>query len=170
MNRLKYYLYKSALNIPILRRKRSFLFQKLGVNWLHNNGSSFRIGNILLIGDYSHLYLHDNAEINTGCMIVSKDRIEIGENSTLAYGVTVLTSANPNGPENLLSNIYPELTAPVLIGNNVWVGANATILPGVTIGDYSVIAAGSVVTADVPSGVMVAGVPATVRKNLKKTL
>ena len=98
--------------------------------------------------------------------IVSKDRIEIGENSTLAYGVTVLTSANPNGPINKLSELYPAMTALVIIGADVWIGANATILPGVTIGNFCIVAAGAVVTKDVPSGVLVAGNPAVIKKKL----
>ena len=78
----------------------------------------------------------------------------------------MLTSANPNGPKNELAKLYPAMTAPVVIGTNVWVGANATILPGVTIGDMSVVAAGSIVTKDVPSGVLVAGNPAVIKKRL----
>ena len=57
-------------------------------------------------------------------------------------------------------------TAPVIIGNNVWIGMNATILKGVTIGDNSVVAAGSVVTKSVPANVVVAGNPAVVIKKL----
>lgn len=155
------------LNMPIVRRYRSAIFQKLGVTWIKEDGLPFRINLITFIGDYSNLYLHDNAEINTGCLLLAKDKIELGKNSTLAYGVTILTSANPNGPENLLSKIYPSEKAPVIIGENVWIGANATILPGVKIGDFSVVAAGSVVTCDVPSGVVVAGVPATIKKTIK---
>jgi acetyltransferase-like isoleucine patch superfamily enzyme len=166
MNRLLHFIYRNALNIPIIRKKRFYLYLKLGVKWLHEDGGKFRIGNILFIGDYKNLYLHDNAEVNEGCMILAKDKIEIGRNSTLAYGATVLTSANPNGPENALSKLYPSITAPVIIGDNVWIGANATVLPGVRIGDCSVIAAGSVVNVDVPSGVMVAGVPAKVKKEI----
>ena len=60
------------------------------------------------------------------------------------------------------------MTALVIIGKDVWVGANSTILPGVTIGDFSVVAAGSVVTKDVPCGCVVAGVPAVVKKQIKK--
>jgi len=55
----------------------------------------------------------------------------------------------------------------VVIGKDCWIGANSTILPGVTIGDFSVVAAGSVVTKNVPSGTMVAGNPAVVKKYLK---
>ena len=56
---------------------------------------------------------------------------------------------------------------PVKIGNKVWIGAHATILPGVTIGDGAVVAAGAVVTKDVPSNVVVAGVPAKVIKEIE---
>jgi acetyltransferase-like isoleucine patch superfamily enzyme len=59
------------------------------------------------------------------------------------------------------------MSAPVIIGKDVWVGANATILPGVSIGEFSIIAAGSVVTKDVPSGVLVAGNPAIIKKKLR---
>ena len=77
-----------------------------------------------------------------------------------------MTSANPNSPYNRLSKLYRPLTAPVIIGDDVWVGANSTILPGVTIGDFSVVAAGSVVIKDIPSGVLVAGNPAIIKKRL----
>lgn len=122
--------------------------------------------NCRIIGSYANIVLHANAEVNDYCMLLAKDRIEIGENSTLAYGASVLTSANPNGPRNKLAEIYPAMTAPVVIGANVWVGANVTILPGVTIGDMSVVAAGAIVTKDVPSGVLVAGNPAMIKKKL----
>lgn len=123
------------------------------------------ISNFKLFSDWN-LYLHNNAEINSNCFLLAKDRIEIGENSTLAYGVTILTSANPNGPGNKLSELYPKMTAPVIIGANVWVGANATIQPGVNIGEFSIVA-GAIVTKNVSSGVLVAGNPAVVKKKLR---
>lgn len=119
-----------------------------------------------LVGKYSNIYLGKNAEIRSGCYLIARDKIIIGENSTLAYGTTILTTADPNGPYNALAILYPYKKAPVVIGDNVWIGANVTILPGITIGDYVVVAAGSVVTKDVPSGVLVAGVPAVVKKQL----
>ena len=106
------------------------------------------------------------AEIERNCFILAKERIEVGENSTLAYGVTVLTGADPNGPKNRLSQLYKPVKAPVIIGRDCWIGANSIILPGVTVGDCSIVAAGSVVIHDVPSGVMVAGNPAVVKKYL----
>lgn len=139
-------------------------YKLLGVKILGNEARFSHCVNI--VGDFSNIVLHSNAEINDYCFLLAKDRIEIGENSTLAYGVSVITSANPNGPKNTLSQLYPAKKAPVIIGDNVWVGANATILPGVTIGNMSVVAAGAVVTKSVPSGVLVAGNPATVKKIL----
>ena len=153
---------KLLLNIPIINRHQR-VYELLGVRCL---GRCIHICHPCVVGSYKNLYLHDRAEINKGCFLLAKDKIEIGNNSTLAYGVTILTSANPNGPYNKLSKLYPAITAPVLIGNDVWVGANAIILPGVTIGNYSVIGAGSVVTKDVPEGVLAAGNPAVIKKKL----
>lgn len=155
---------KLLLSIPLFNRK-AMCYKLLGVNYLMGGG---RISPHTLVGDYRHLYLHSNAEINKGCFLLAKERIEIGENSTLAYGVTVLTSANPNGPKNELAKLYPAMTAPVIIGANCWIGANATLLPGVSIGDFSIVAAGSIVTKSVPSGVLVAGNPAVIKKRLTK--
>lgn len=154
---------KIALNTPVFGRYSNYWYGILGVHML---GKTCRLANCPIVGDYSNIYMHENSEINMGCLIIAKDRIEIGENSTIAYGTTILTSSNPNGPRNRLSSIYPSFTAPVIIGDNVWVGAGSVILPGVTIGNNSVIAAGSVVTKNVPSGVMVAGNPANIKKQL----
>ena len=112
--------------------------------------------------------MHEHSEINSGCFIVAKARIVIGENSTLAYQVSLFTSAYPNGPWNKLSQIYPKVREEIIIGKDVWIGARAVILPGVHIGNYSVVAAGAVVTDDVPPGVLVAGVPAKIKKILKQ--
>lgn len=100
--------------------------------------------------------------------MIAKNKFYIGENSALAYGVTILTTAEPNGPYNELIKLYPAVSKPVTIGRNVWIGANSTILPGITIGEMSVVAAGAVVTKDVPPYTLVAGVPARVVKSLKK--
>ena len=148
----------------VLYKYRKTWNKMLGVQYVDGGGDM--VGT-RVVGDYSNIVLHKNSEINDGCYLLAKAKIEIGENSTLAYRVTVLTGADPNGPYNALSELYPPLIASVIIGKDVWVGANSTILPGVTIGDFSVVAAGSVVTKDVPSGVLVAGVPAEVKKNLK---
>ena len=162
--KLRFLFGKLLLTIPLVKYNQ-FVYEMLGVKKA-NKGCKYFIGNPKLIGDYSNLYMHDNSEIERNCFILAKEKIEIGVNTTLAYGVTVLTGADPNGPKNKLSALYPPLKAPVIIGNDCWIGANAIILPGVTIGDCCVVAAGSVVTKDVPTGVLVAGSPAVIKKHL----
>lgn len=109
----------------------------------------------------------DNVNINAECMFIAYKNVTIGKNSTLAYRVIITTSANPNAPYNELSKIYPPVHKEVNIGDNVWIGAGAIILPGISIGNGSVVAAGSVVTNDIPDNVMVAGAPAQIKKHLK---
>ena len=164
MRTIRILLCKILLHIPIVRYKKN-VYKLLGVR-ISPGTTKFFIGNPVVIGKYENIILHDNSEIERGCTLVAKDIIEIGQNSTLAYGVMVLTSADPNGPHNKLSKLYPPLKAPVKIGNDCWIGARSVILPGVTIGDCSVVAAGSVVTVDVQPNTLVAGVPATVKKKL----
>jgi acetyltransferase-like isoleucine patch superfamily enzyme len=151
------------LIIPGLSRYKKLWYSRLGVIFAENA----RIyGDLKVIGEYSNITLKKNAEITNNCFLLAKDKITIGENSTLAYQTTILTSAYPNGPYNKLSKIYPRVEAPVTIGKNSWICARAVILPGVTIGNYCVIAAGAVVTKDVPDYSVVAGVPARVVKSL----
>ena len=155
------------LYIPILNKKQ-FVFDFLGVKKVQNQEGKCKyfMGNPKVIGDYHNIVMHDNAEIERQGFLLAKEKIEIGENSTLAYGGTILTGADPNGPRNKLSNLYPPIKAPVKIGSDCWIGANAIILPGVTIGNFVVVAAGAVVTKDIPSNVMVAGNPAVIKKEL----
>ncbi len=164
--RLKYRILLSLINTPIFNRYSQKWYEALGVV-----GSNYRISkNITLVGSYSNLKLGHQSEINTGCFLLAKDKIVIGENSTLAYQTTILTSANPNGPHNALVKLYPSIKKPVIIGDNTWIGARATILPGVTIGNYCIVAAGALVTKDVLDYTVVAGVPAKEIKQLDKTL
>lgn len=157
-------MYRLFVVTPILRRFSINWYRKLGMKLDTNARVDVKV---TIIGDYSNIKLDENAEINAGCFLLAKDKVIIGRNSTLAYQTTILTSANPNGPHNELVKIYPKMTAPVIIGNNTWVGARAVILPGITIGSYCVIAAGSVVTQDISDYTVVAGVPARVVKKIK---
>lgn len=152
-----------AIRLHFLKRKANLIYRKLGAD-LH---PSARLSKGAYIrGNYSNISMHKNSEVNVVCFLLTTDRIEIGENSTVAYKAIILTSANPNAPLNLLSKIYKPKIAPVKISKNVWIGAGAIILPGVEVGDFSVVAAGAIVTKNVPSGVMVAGNPAQIKKKL----
>lgn len=83
----------------------------------------------------------------------------------MAPGVHIYTAAHPLNPAE--RNSGAEFGKPVKIGNNVWIGGRAVIVPGVTIGDNAVIAAGAVVTKDVPAGAVVGGNPAKIIKTIE---
>ena len=100
--------------------------------------------------------------INAGCCFQDQGGIEIGDNVQIGHQTVIATLNHDLNPEKRW-NMIP---APVKIGNNVWIGSHSTILAGVTIGDNSVVAAGAVVTKDVPANVVVGGVPAKIIKNI----
>lgn len=156
-------IYKLFLSLPIINRYSRIWYKKLGVK---GKNYYYLASDIKFIGDYSLLYMAKGSEIRDGSFLLIKNKIKIGENSTIAYQSTLLTSANPNGPLNNLSKVYDKVCKPIIIGDNTWVGARVTILPGVTIGNYCVVAAGSVVNRDVPDYTVVAGVPARKVKEL----
>lgn len=141
-------------------------YRMKGVHCNMTNVLTFRCGVTVISKKGEGVFLGPHASLTTRCLLVAKNKITIGENTATAYGVTILTTASPNYPFNELNSIYPPISKPVTIGNNVWLCANCTILPGVTIGDYSVVAAGAVVTKDVPPHSVVAGVPARVVKQI----
>lgn len=104
-----------------------------------------------------------NVFLNTGCSFQDRGGIRIGDGSMIGMNVAIATLNHGLDVETR----YTTFPSPVAIGKNVWIGSNATILPGVTIGDNSVVAAGAVVTKDVPENTVVAGVPATFMKEIK---
>lgn len=111
--------------------------------------------------DYGiHTYIGDNVFINYNCIILDCAKVTIGNDCDIAPNVQILTATHPIDP--LLRRQKLEFAKPVTIGNCVWIGAGAIILPGVTIGDGAVIGAGSVVTKDVPPNTVVAGNPARI--------
>jgi acetyltransferase-like isoleucine patch superfamily enzyme len=101
--------------------------------------------------------------IGYGCMFTGHGAIDISDQVMIASKVNLVTAGHPVEPDKRRAYITAE---PITIGTNVWIGAAATILPGVTIGADAVVAAGAVVTRDVPPASLVAGVPATVIRHL----
>lgn len=147
----------------------------LGVKWNHLSHfpSEFRLGEsaeLVVNGTFSvytnfHMVVADGAKltvgegyINNGLTLDCFEAITIGNNVIISKGVTIRDSDNHsiNGEQNI--------SAPIEIGDNVWIGLNVTILKGVKIGDGAVIAAGAVVTENVPEKSLVGGVPAKVIK------
>ena len=109
-----------------------------------------------------NIKLGRNVFINSGCCFQDQGGIELGDGCMIGHQVVIATLNHDLMPERRASMIPAKVT----LGRNVWVGAHATILPGVTIGDNSVVAAGAVVTKDVPANCVAAGVPARVIKRL----
>lgn len=112
--------------------------------------------------------IRKGAGLNGTSIYVRSTSVTIGENTMVAANCVIADSdAHVLWPaEGRLQNPGLENDAPVVIGRDVWLGLNCTVLKGVTIGDGSVIAAGSVVTSDIPAGVLAAGVPARVIREL----
>jgi len=107
-----------------------------------------------------NIIIGKNVFINSGCRFQDQGGIIIGDDALIGHNVVLATLNHGFAPDKR-KDLHP---APIVIGNNVWIGANATVLPGVTIGDNAVIAAGAVVTKDVPENAIVAGVPAKIVK------
>lgn len=105
-----------------------------------------------------------NVFINSGCRFQDQGGISIGDGTLIGHNVVLATLNHGISPDER-HDLFP---APIHIGKNVWIGANATVLPGVTIGDNAVIAAGAVVTKDVSACTVVAGVPAKVIRKIEE--
>jgi maltose O-acetyltransferase len=111
--------------------------------------------------DYgSNIYAGDNLYMNFGCMILDCAEVSIGSDLQAGPYVQIYTAHHPLDAAERTAG--PELASPVTIGSRVWLGGGVIICPGVTIGDDTTIGAGSVVTRDVPPGVLAVGNPCRV--------
>lgn len=109
-----------------------------------------------------NITIGNNVFINAGCKFQDQGGIFIDEGALIGHGVVLATLNHDLVPEKR-QMLHP---APIHIGKRVWIGANATVLAGVTIGDNAVVAAGAVVTKDVPANMIVGGVPAKIIKRI----
>lgn len=115
--------------------------------------------------DYgSHIEVGKNFFANYNCTIIDVAKVRIGDNCMLAPNVAIYTAGHPVHPDS--RNSLYEYGAEVTIGDNVWIGGNAVILPGVKIGSNTVIGAGSVVTKDIPDWVVAGGNPCKVIRKI----
>lgn len=112
----------------------------------------------------SRITLGDHVYANTGLTVIDDTFVTIGSHVMLGPRVTISAASHPVDPE-LRRQAY-QYDLPVVLEENVWVGAGVTILPGVTIGKNSVIGAGSVVDRDIPPDVVAAGVPCRVLREI----
>lgn len=126
--------------------------------------------------DYgNNIYFGNNCEVNMNCTFLDDNKIEIGNNALIAPNVQIYTAFHPTNAKERFGESKDDgsfefcktQTAPVKIGNNVWIGGGVVILPGVTIGDNVVIGAGSIVTKDIKSDTIAYGNPCRpIRKNI----
>lgn len=114
--------------------------------------------------DYgSNIHLGEKVYFNFNCVLLDVCEIRIGARTLFGPAVQIYAASHPLDPELRKTR---ELGKPVRIGSDVWVGGGSVILPGVTIGDRTVIGAGSVVTKDIPAGVIAVGNPCRVVREI----
>lgn len=115
--------------------------------------------------DYGwNIEVGDNFFANYNLTILDVGKVTIGDNAQIAPNVSIYTAGHPIHPDSRNSGY--EYGIPISIGNNVWIGGNTVILPGVTIGDNVVIGAGSVVTKNIPANMIAAGNPCRVIREI----
>lgn len=144
-----------SINIPKRVVLEKCIFKKFGTSWMEPP---------------VHVCVGKNTSIGSGCYFnfnttfIDDYKITIEDGVLFGANVTVITTGHP-----VHIDLRPNgemYCAPVTIKKNVWVGSNVTILPGVTIGENSVIGAGSVVTKDIPANVIALGVPCRVQREI----
>lgn len=140
-------------------RMREILARLLG-----SHGKHFTVNQPFRCDYGCNIHVGENFFANFNLTILDEARVEIGDNAFIGPNVSIFTACHPLDPES--RNTFVEWAEPVKIGNSVWIGGGAVILPGVTVGDNVVIGAGAVVTKDVPSNVAVGGNPARIIKHL----
>lgn len=111
-----------------------------------------------------NIHIGKQVFINMGCKFQDQGGIYIGDGALIGHNVVLATLNHAKSPKDRGTMI----PAPIRIGKHVWIGSNSTILPGVTIGDGAIVAAGAVVSKNVPENAIVGGVPATILRYLNE--
>lgn len=146
-------------NCTLLNKKNKFkILRKAGVTI----DASCTITPPFTFGE-GRLTIDKNVFINSNCNCIDAEKITIGSNTLIGPNVTITTITHKTSPQSRHNKL---ITAPIHIGENVWIGAGVTILPGVSVGKGSVIGANSIVNCDIPDNTMFAGNPAIFKKNL----
>ncbi|ABS40492.1 sugar O-acetyltransferase [Clostridium botulinum] len=152
-------------NSENLEEKNSILTELLG-----GRGANLWITAPFFVDYGNNIYFGSNCEVNMNCTFLDDNKIIIGNNALIAPNVQIYTAFHPTNAQERFGEAKEDgsfefcntQTAPVVIGNNVWIGGGVIIMPGVTIGDNVVIGAGSVVTKDIPSNKIAYGNPCRV--------
>lgn len=166
MIRLFSKLYKGISIKGYLRiAKNAELIRHPGCRLTVKNGMSLGKGSLISVLPNGNLIVGENVGIGCNCQVVCHNRIVIGDNTIFGPNVMLF---DHNHQYDLTTGVKPRKfdVGEITIGKNCWLGSGCTILKDVHIGDNSVVAAGSVVTKDIPSGTVVAGIPARIIKSI----
>lgn len=125
-------------------------------------GSNVSLHSDVLLFSPQNLGVGNNVSIHPLCYIDATGGISIGSDVSIAHGTTIMSTEHRFGEKDSPIKDQGTLRARTVIGDDVWIGAKASILAGCKVGSHSIVAAGAVVTKDVPEAVIVAGVPARV--------
>jgi len=158
--RCKELLYDYNHSRPSEEIKRKELLRKL----LGDMGEDIWIEPPVHMAYGTNVHIGEHFYANFNLVIVDDIDVYIGEHVMIAPNVTITATGHP--VDSNLRRPGTQFSIPVRIGNDVWIGSSVVILPGVTIGDRSVIGAGSVVTRDIPDNVIAVGNPCRVLRNI----
>lgn len=140
---------------------------KLILDILGKGGKNIKITPPVYFDYGKHTFIGDNFYANFDCIFLDVNHITIGNNVMFGPRVGLYTASHPIDKD--VRNTGLEYGKPIKIGHNVWIGGNAVVMPGVTIGDNTIIGAGSVVTKDIPSDVIAAGNPCKVIRKINNS-
>lgn len=155
------YLVSSVLGDDIVGRSvRAFVLRAMGADL----ASGVTVHGGVYISSPAHLVMGPGSFLNRNCYLDLEARVVLGARVTVGHGTTFITSRHELGPHEERCGGYSG--ASITVGDGAWLGANVTVLPGISIGKGAVVAAGAVVSADVLADELVAGVPARVRRLL----
>lgn len=141
---------------PSMKKEREKIIRRL----FGRTGKSFLIEQPFFCDYGYNIEIGENFYMNVNCVILDGAKVVFGDNVFIAPNCGFYSAGHPLDVEQRNKGL--EYAYPIRIGNNVWIGAGVSVLPGVSIGDNSVIGAGSVVNKDIPSGVLVVGNPCKV--------
>lgn len=133
------------------------IFGEVGEHVWLNSPLTVSVGKYVSIGSGTYA--------NMNLTLIDDWKITIGKNVLIGPNVTLCTTGHSIHPEHRMDGMY---SFPITIGDNVWIGGNVMVLPGVTIGENSVIGAGSVVTKDIPANVVAFGAPCKVYREINE--
>lgn len=150
----------NIINKCLPKEKREYLLKKL----FFKTGENITVEQPFYCDYGKHISVGKNLFINHNCIILDCNNVTIGDNVFIAPNCGIYTAGHPLDFETRNKGL--EYARPIKICSNVWIGANTAILPGVTIGEGTVIGAGSVVKTDIPPNVLAYGNPCKVIKKI----